>query len=108
MHGGHPGGRERGCGASVVTIVANRQLSEPSGEVHGGRFHWGQTHHPLEGTGVLGEQGPHLLWTQALQEMSGGRGSDEGWGGREPCVQIARRGTGVVRMLGMVWVVLPE
>lgn len=60
VHGRHTVGREGGRGPSVVGGVAC-QFPQTPGEVHGRGLHGGHPHHPLKGTGVLGQQ-PQLLW----------------------------------------------
>lgn len=70
VHRGHTIRWERRCGPTIIVVAG--QLTEASGEIHGWWFHghWGQAHHPLKGTGMLGESA-HLLWAQTLKGMTG-------------------------------------
>lgn len=59
VHGWHTVGRERWCGPAIISCITCKFPQTPR-EVHGTWLHGGHPHHPLKGTGVLGQQ-PHLF-----------------------------------------------
>ena len=93
MHRVGPAGGQRRRGGVVVP----RQLAQPPGEVHGLGLHGHgrQAHHPLEGTGMLGDE-PHFLCAKAFQAMGvqvvAGRRADKGRGVGQAVLNEARRG----------------
>lgn len=93
MHRCGPVGGQRWRGAVRVP----RQFTQPPGEVHGLRLHGhgSEPHHPLKGTGVLGDES-HFLGTEALQpvrvQVVAGRRADEGRSVWKAVLQETRRG----------------
>lgn len=88
MHGRHTIGRKRRCRSPVIGVT--RKFPQTPREVHGTRLHGGHSHHPLKGTGVLGQQ-PHLFRAQTFERGSRGRRrADKGWRRRQSRLQIPR------------------